>query len=49
MIAEEIDSFLRTGDYDPHCAAWPGEGFMERTERGRRDLLQALCEQVRLG
>jgi len=32
-IAGEVERYLRTGETDPHPAAWPGNGFMERANR----------------
>jgi hypothetical protein len=46
-IAGEIERYLRTGETDPHHAAWPGNGFMERASRARRDLRGALVREVR--
>jgi hypothetical protein len=45
-IASEIERFLRTGQTDPHCAAWSG-GFMERANRAHGDLRGALMREVR--
>jgi len=45
-IADEIERYLRTGDADPHFAAWPG-GFMERARRAREELGDALVREVR--
>ncbi len=46
-IADEVERYLRTGDTDPHHAAWPGNGFMERANRARDDLRGALVREVR--
>jgi hypothetical protein len=43
--ADEIERYLRSGDTDPHRAAWPG-GFMERAHRARDDLRGALVREV---
>ena len=43
---EEIERYLRSGDTDPHHAAWSG-GFMERATRARADLRAALVREVR--
>lgn len=49
-IAAEVERYLRTGETDPHHAAWPGSGFMERSKRARKDLRSALVREVgRLG
>jgi hypothetical protein len=47
MIADEVERYLRTGDTDPHHAAWPGNGFMERANRAHDDLRGALVREVR--
>ena len=46
-IADEIERYLRTGETDPHHAAWPGNGFMERANRAHDDLRGALVREVR--
>lgn len=45
-IADEVECYLRTGDTDPHFAAWSG-GFMERAHRAHDDLRHALVREVR--
>jgi hypothetical protein len=45
-IADEVERYLRTGETDPHLAAWSG-GFMERANRAREDLRGALVREVR--
>ena len=45
-IADEVERYLRTGDPDPHYAAWSG-GFMERANRAHEDLRGALVREVR--
>jgi hypothetical protein len=45
-IADEIERYLRTGDADPHHAAWPG-AFMERAQLADRDLRAALVREVK--
>jgi hypothetical protein len=45
-IVNEIERYLRSGDSDPHRAAWPG-GFMERGRRAHDDLRDALVREVR--
>ena len=45
-IAIEIERYLRTGDTDPHLAAWPG-GFMERAHRAHADLRGGLVREVK--
>ncbi len=45
-IADEIERYLRTGETDPHLAAWSG-GFMERANRAHEDLRGALVCEVR--
>jgi hypothetical protein len=46
-IAGEVERYLRTGKTDPHHAAWPGNGFMERASHAREDLRGALVREVR--
>ena len=46
-IREEIERYLHTGDTDPYAAAWPGD-FLERHERAREDLREALVAEVAL-
>jgi len=45
-VEDEIDRYLRTGETDPHHAAWSG-GFMERANRARDDLRGTLIREVR--
>ncbi len=45
-IAAEVERYLRTGETDPHHAAWPGDGFMERANRAHDDLRGALVREV---
>ncbi|PTL75393.1 hypothetical protein [Vitiosangium sp. GDMCC 1.1324] len=45
-IAEELERYLRTGDTDPHHAAWPG-GFLESAQRAHDDLRSALAREVK--
>jgi hypothetical protein len=45
-IADEVDQYLRTGQTDPHCAAWPGD-FMVRANRANDDLRSALVSEVK--
>ena len=44
---DEVERYLRTGETDPHHAAWPGNGFMERANRAHDDLRGALVREVR--
>jgi hypothetical protein len=46
-IASEVDRYLRTGDVDPHHAAWSGSGYIERAKRAHEDLRGALVRAVR--
>lgn len=46
-IADDVERYLRTGETDPHHAAWPGNGFMERANRAHEDLRGALVREVR--
>ena len=45
--ADGVERYLRTGETDPHHAAWPGNGFMERANRAHEDLRGALVREVR--
>src|SRR4051812_43048 len=44
-VAAEIDRYLRTGETDPYCAAWPGN-LLERERRARLDLRGGLIREV---
>jgi hypothetical protein len=46
-IADEVERYIRTGETDPHHAAWPGNGFMERANHAHDDLRGALVREVR--
>ncbi len=46
-IAHEVERYIRTGETDPHHAAWPGNGFMDRANRAHDDLRGALVREVR--
>jgi hypothetical protein len=46
-VADEVERYLRTGETDPHHAAWPAKGFMERANRANEDLRGALVREVR--
>ena len=46
-IADEVERYIRTGETDPHHAAWPGNGFMDRANRAHDDLRGALVREVR--
>jgi hypothetical protein len=46
-IVDEVERYLRTGETDPHHAAWPGNGFVERADRADEDLRGALVREVR--
>ncbi|QQR48530.1 hypothetical protein JKA73_08580 [Myxococcus xanthus] len=41
----EIERFLRTGDYDAHSGAWPGD-ILERERRAHDELRHALAMEV---
>jgi len=43
--ADEVQHFLRTGEHDAHCRAWPGDRI-ERERRAYEELRQALVEEV---
>lgn len=45
-IAREIARYLRTGDTDPMCAAWPG-GVLDTDRRAHNDLRGALVREVK--
>ena len=42
----EIERYLRTGEYDPHFACWPGN-FMDRARQADSELKDALIAEVR--
>lgn len=44
-LAEAVESYLRTGSYDPLGAPWPGNVF-ERSRRAHDELTQALITEV---
>ncbi|MCP3169947.1 hypothetical protein [Myxococcus qinghaiensis] len=44
-IPDEVERFLRTGDYDAHNGAWPGD-ILERERRAHDELRQALVAEV---
>jgi hypothetical protein len=46
-VDDEVERYLRTGETDPHHAAWPGSGLMERASRAHEDLRGALVRDVR--
>jgi len=45
-IADEVERYLRTGESDPLCAAWPGD-ILERAHQAHRDLRSALLDATR--
>ena len=45
IAKNEIDRYLRTGDYDPHFAGWPGN-FMDRARQAETELRDALIAEV---
>ena len=44
-LAEAIEHYLRTGNYDPSGAPWPGN-IIERSRRAHDELIQALVSEV---
>lgn len=40
-----VETFLRTGEYDPSYAAWPGS-VLNRCRAGERDLKSALVQEI---
>jgi hypothetical protein len=44
-VAEVIEHYLRTGDYDPIGAPWPGK-LIERSRRSHDELIHALVTEV---
>jgi hypothetical protein len=44
---EEIERYLRTGEYDADSRAWPGPNFIERGRNADAALRKALIEEVR--
>ena len=45
-VADEIERYLRTGDSDPHLAAWSGRSFIENAQLAHADLESALVAEV---
>lgn len=45
-VAEEIQRYLRTGDSDPLCLAWPGSNTLDCARRGHDELMAALIGEV---
>ena len=46
-VAEAIQRYLRSGDYEHDHPEWPGQNFWEKAKRGHDDLLDALVKEVR--
>ena len=47
-VEQEIDRYLRTGEYDHEYSAWPGWSLFDRAKLGGAELNQALVAEVRL-
>lgn len=47
-VAEAIERYLRTGEYESEHPEWPGQNFFERAKRGHDDLLRALVAEVKV-
>lgn len=45
-IAEAIEHYLRTGDYEHDHPEWPGQNIFEKAKKGHDDLLAALVKDV---
>jgi hypothetical protein len=45
-VPKEITRYLRSGDHDPHFAAWPGDVFAS-ARQGSADLKGALVSEIR--
>jgi len=45
-VADEVERYLRTGDWDPYHAAWPGRSFLESAQLAHADLENALVAEV---
>jgi len=45
-VVDEIERYLRTGDTDPHHTAWSGQSFLEKAQRARAALENALVAEV---
>lgn len=45
-IAAEVERYLRTGESDSYCPAWPG-GLLERANRAHDELRGALVREVK--
>ena len=44
---EEIERYLRTGEYDADSRAWPGSDFLEQSRNADAALRKALIDEVR--
>lgn len=47
-VESEIQRYLRTGESDPMCFAWPGKNAFECAQRADAELLAALIAPARL-
>ena len=45
-LADEVERYLETGEYDLLFPAWPGNGWMEKGKRAKHALLDALIAEV---
>jgi len=43
---DEIERYLRTGEHDPHFAAWPRENFLACARHGTASLREALISTI---
>ena len=47
MQTDEIERFVRTGDYDSFFPNWSGQNLVEKAQRGSAALTEALLSEVR--
>jgi hypothetical protein len=43
---EDVETYLKSGDYDPKFNAWPGNGFCARMHNAEKALRDALASEV---
>ena len=46
IVKQEIDQYLKTGDYDPIFNNWPGSDSLARITNGAKTLRNALIAEV---
>jgi hypothetical protein len=45
-IAEALQRYIRSGEYNHDHPEWPGQNFLDKAKRGHDDLLDALVREV---